>query len=45
MVQEVVSQLLLAEKDHKIGAGGLKIDSPGGSTRPAIFFCIFAVNR
>ena len=32
LVQEIVSQLRLAEKDSQIGAVILKIDSPGGST-------------
>ncbi len=31
MVQEIVSQLRLAEKDKEVGAILLKIDSPGGS--------------
>ncbi|MDD4953188.1 MAG: signal peptide peptidase SppA, partial [Desulfovibrionaceae bacterium] len=32
VVQEVVSQLRLAEKDKEVGAVVLKIDSPGGTT-------------
>jgi len=32
MVQEIVSQLRLAEKDEEVRAVFLKIDSPGGST-------------
>ena len=32
MVQEIVSQLALAEKDEEVKAVLLKIDSPGGST-------------
>lgn len=32
MVQEIVSQLALAEKDEEVRAVLLKIDSPGGST-------------
>jgi len=32
MVQEIVSQLRLAEKDEEVSAVFLKIDSPGGST-------------
>lgn len=32
MVQEIVSQLRIAEKDEEIRAVLLKIDSPGGST-------------
>ena len=37
MVQEVVSQLRLAEKDEDVRAVLLKIDSPGGSTTASDF--------